>query len=197
MDCYLLVGGRSRRMGVAKASLPFGDSTFIGRVAATARLVFDRVVAVDRAVSPESQAEWPEADATIHESRHEDEAAIFGVARALEESNRKCFVLAVDYPLITADVLRKLSERFEASAAPMLIPVWRGLPQPLCAGYAVSMRELIGRNIAEGRYDLRSLAGSNAELVEINGIELMNVNTPEELEEAKSAYERQELLPSR
>ena len=194
MDCYLLVGGRSRRMGVPKALLPFGDSTFIDRIASEARRVFARVVAVERAVS--AKAVWPEADATIFEGPHDDEAAIFGVASALEDANWKCFVLAVDYPLITADVLRELAERFEASAASMLLPVWRGIPQPLCAGYAASMLELVGRRIVEGKYDLQSLA-VGAELVEMNGIELMNVNNPEELEEAKSAYERQKLLPSR
>ncbi|PYQ50790.1 MAG: hypothetical protein DMF59_09885 [Acidobacteria bacterium] len=49
MNCYLLVGGRSSRMGRSKIDIPFAGSTFLDRVAAAAKPAFDRVIAVQRA----------------------------------------------------------------------------------------------------------------------------------------------------
>src|ERR1051326_4327614 len=85
MNCYVLTGGRSSRMGRSKRAL------FFDRVAAAARPVFDDVIALD----------WEEGG----------KAPIFGVARALRNAQSRAFILAVDYPLITSDVLRFLRDR--------------------------------------------------------------------------------------
>lgn len=180
MNCYVLVGGRSTRLGAPKATL------FLDRVVAAARPVFDEVIAVDRSGGEPRDIE------TIFESPHEDEAPIFGVHRALEHARAKCFVLAVDYPLIRSDLLRRLSERFAASSANLLVPRSGGHLHVLCAGYSRVLVPLIDARIAKRQYDLRSIA-VEAEIVEHDGAELLNVNTREELE----LYERQKLLPSR
>ena len=183
MDCYVLVGGLSRRMGVPKASLDLGGVTFLSRVVAAASGAFGRVVAVERADG------IPVAGVTtIYETRHPDQAPIFGLARALSAASDKCFVLALDYPLLTAATLRELRARFEASPAPMLVPLHRGIPQTLCAGYSPAMREMIDGKIASRRYDLRSLV-ELAEFVPVEGDEWLNVNTPGELEEARRRHD--------
>lgn len=180
MNGYVLVGGRSTRMGVSKATL------FLDRVVAAARPVFDGVIAVERFGGSPSSIE------TIYESEHEDEAPIFGVQRALEHAQAKCFILAVDYPLITTELLRVWSERFAASPAPMLVPRGGGHRHVLCAGYSPRLLPLITAHIARRQYDLQSIA-ADAEVVEHDGPELLNVNDPEELQR----YERQRLLASR
>jgi molybdopterin-guanine dinucleotide biosynthesis protein A len=175
MRCYVLTGGRSRRMGQSKTAL------FANRVFAAAREAFDEVIAVDRAFEPP----------------HEGEGAIFGLHAALRHAQHgRCFILAVDYPLITADVLRWLAARGG-------VPVWRGEPQPLCAAYDASLLPLVERRIAAQRLDLRGLLAEaridripEAELrARFAGEPLLNVNTPEELEEAGALDER--LLASR
>jgi molybdopterin-guanine dinucleotide biosynthesis protein A len=190
MNCYVLAGGRSERMGAPKASLPFAGSTFLGRVVDAARPVFDRVLVVER------NGGSTYAIDTIFEDPHDDAAPIFGVQRALADAVAKCFVLAVDYPLLDAATLRAFVARFEVSDATMLVPIAGGHPHVLCAGYSPDVLPLIEAQIARRQYDLRSIA-RGAETFPFEGVELMNVNTPQELEEAERLYERQRLLASR
>jgi molybdopterin-guanine dinucleotide biosynthesis protein A len=176
MNCYILIGGQSRRMGRPKAEL------FLDRVAGVASEVFEEVIAVQR----EGGAAAPIP--TIYESPHDDQAPVFGVACALARARARCFVLAVDYPLITAAILRYLRERIERSNALLVAPVWNEKTQMLCAGYAPELLARIEQRIAATRYDLRSLAGRDeADIIDENelratfaGEPLMNVNTPEE-----------------
>jgi molybdopterin-guanine dinucleotide biosynthesis protein A len=168
MNCYVLIGGRSRRMRRSKVEL-FGE-----RVTAAARGAFDQVISVQR------RGGEPFGD-TIFEAKHADEAPIFGVARALEHAEARCFVLAVDYPLITTEVLRFLRGRAEASEAPLVVPECRGQAQTLCASYDRPMLPLIEARIASHKYDLRGFLHL-AEVIAV-GDELTNVNTPEELQQ--------------
>ncbi|HSP33366.1 MAG TPA: molybdenum cofactor guanylyltransferase [Thermoanaerobaculia bacterium] len=170
MNCYILTGGRSTRMGRSKAAL------FLADVAKAAVPVFDRVIAVERHGAQATEIE------TIFEELHADEAPVFGVVRALQHARARSFVLATDYPLITTALLRRLRDAFEETTAPVLMPVWEGAPQPLCAGYAPELLPLLERRIAEGKLALRDLGG---ETIEITGNDLFNVNTAAELAEAE------------
>jgi len=176
-------------MGEPKAAVRFGDTTLLGRVVAAASGAFDRVIAVQR---PGGEAVEIE---TIFEEPHDDEAPIFGVAAAIRHAKAKCFVIAVDYPLLVGAALRDLAERFEASAAPMLVPVWNGVAQVLCAGYAPAILPEIDAGLAARKYDLQSLAAA-ADRIEVSGETWRSVNTIEELEEVRR-YEQQRLLAFR
>jgi molybdopterin-guanine dinucleotide biosynthesis protein A len=177
MNCYILIGGQSRRMGRPKTEL------FLDRVVDAASEVFEDVIAVQRHGGAAASI------TTIYESPHDDQAPVFGVARALEHARERCFVVAVDYPLITAAILRHLRQRFEASPALLMAPVWSGKTQMLCGGYAPELLARIEQRIAAKRYDLRGLAGEGeADIIAEDelramfaGEPLMNVNTVEEL----------------
>jgi molybdenum cofactor guanylyltransferase len=184
MNCYLLAGGLSRRMGRPKIDVPFAGTTFLGRAADAARGAFERLYAVRRA----GDEAVPGID-TIFEPPHESAAPIFGVLAALRHAGRRAFVLAIDYPLITAEVLAFVRDARG-------VPVWRGKPQVLCASYDAELAGRIDRRVSEGRLDLRGLieeAGATmipeAELrARFPGEPLMNVNTPQELGEAERIY---------
>ena len=178
VNAYVLVGGRSRRMGESKVEL------FLDRVVSAARPVFDEVVAVDRlAVPPPTANRQPPTIRTLYEDPHEHEAPIFGVVRALRDGRGKCFLLAVDYPLITSEVLRFIRDRGG-------MPEWNGHPQPLCAVWDTGLLPRIEERIARGALDLRGAAEteiiSESELrARFPGEPLLNVNTPEEWERAQ------------
>lgn len=171
-------------MGRSKLEIELGGATFFDRAVAAATEVFDRVFAVQRPGGPVLSIE------TIFEEPHEDEAAIFGLLAALRHAKSTCFVLAVDYPLIDANVLRFLRARVARSKSSIVVPRWSGKLQMLCAGYAYDIEALVAEHIAARRYDLRGLA-RGAEVIEeeevrsrFRGEPLLNVNTPEELESA-------------
>jgi molybdopterin-guanine dinucleotide biosynthesis protein A len=182
MNGYILVGGRSQRMGRSKTDL------FLERVSRIAVEVFDDVFAVQRHGGPAASL------ATIYESPHADHGPVFGVACALAHARARCFVMAVDYPLITAAILSHLRGRFERSDALLLAPVWSGKTQILCAGYAPGLLARLEQRIAATRYDLRNLAAAGeSEIVtedelraKFAGEPLMNVNTMEEWGRVKS-----------
>src|SRR5947209_7814353 len=102
MNAYILVGGRSSRMGFPKHAVPFGGTTFLGRVAEAAGGAFERVIAVTR---PGGE---PVPIETIEDEPHDEEAPIFGVHCAIRHANAKCFVIAVDFPLLDVNLLRQL-----------------------------------------------------------------------------------------
>ena len=172
MNAYVLVGGRSRRMGTSKSAL------FLDAIVAAARPLFDEVVAVDRAGGVPI-----DGIRTIFECAHEGEAPVFGVVRALEDAKGRAFLLAVDYPFITGELLRFVRDRGG-------VPVWDGQPQPLCAVWDVASLPRIEERIARGALDLRGVMGQEmideAELrARFAGEPLRNVNTPGDLEDAE------------
>lgn len=183
-------------MGRSKVDLPFAGSTFLDLVVAAARPVFDDVVMVGRSQS--AAGGGGATLRTIIEEPHDEAVPVFGVMRALSDCVGKAFIIAVDYPLITTEIMRFLRLSFEKTAAPMLVPVWQEKAQMLCAGYSASLLPILERRVASGRLDLRGLieeAGADmiAESVlreRFSGEPLMNVNTPEELEEARDRHGR-------
>ena len=161
-------------MGLSKTTL------FLERIVAAASPAFDRVIAVQR------YGMQPLSIPTIFEEDHDKEAPVFGVVRALEHCDGRCMVLATDYPLITTALLLDLRSRFEASGTPLFMPIWRGTPQPLCAGYAADLLPILQRRIGEGKLDLRGLLDEvPSATIEVGGKELLNVNTPAEMAEAE------------
>jgi molybdopterin-guanine dinucleotide biosynthesis protein A len=157
-------------MGQSKVAL------FLDRVAAAARGAFDDVVAVQRAGGEEA----PGVE-TIFEEPHPDRAPVFGVIRALQHAQGRCFILAVDYPYLSSALLRRLRARFEASDALLMAPRAQGKLQMLCAGYDSALLPRIEERIVQGRLDLRGLV---TEVIEEESSELVNVNTPEDLHDA-------------
>jgi len=168
-------------MGESKTAL------FLDRIIVATAPVFDRVLAVERAGAQPLTIE------TIFEEPHDAEAPAFGVARALADAPGPSFLLAVDFPLIGSDVLAFLRMRFERSNASMLVPMWDGAPQVLCAGYRTCVAPLLAERIAAGSYDLRGLLEeTDVEIIDeaalrarFSGEPLMNVNTPAELAAAE------------
>ncbi|HSD72752.1 MAG TPA: NTP transferase domain-containing protein, partial [Thermoanaerobaculia bacterium] len=93
MPAAVLAGGASKRMGRPKAALPWGAGNLLefqtGRLAALFREV---IVVVKR------PPDFPVGPARVVFDTSPEYAAIHGLARALEETEDRMFVLAVDLP---------------------------------------------------------------------------------------------------
>lgn len=189
MNCYLLVGGQSSRMGKPKAGLSLSGLTFLERTIAACHSVFDETVAVQRFREPPVLGLR-----TVFEEQHEERAPIFGVIRALEDSQSRAWVLAIDYPLMTSETLEYLADSFQHSEADCWVPEWDGSPQMLCAGYGQALLPRLRKAVAERELSIRKALGGAAmftapEVVlrtQIGGEPLFNVNDAADYERASA-----------
>ena len=193
MNCYVLTGGLSRRMGSPKASLRLGESSFLDRIAIAATPVFDEVFELTR-VEAAPFGTLP----VVFEPPHDHPSPLYGILAALRHAGNAAWIIAADYPLVTSPVLRHLRARFDASDADLVMPVWEGKPQPLCAGYRASAAVPIGRRVASERFRIQDLlAELQVETVQeseirerFGGEPLANINDPAEYERVRGAYGR-------
>jgi molybdopterin-guanine dinucleotide biosynthesis protein A len=128
---YVLVGGRSSRMGKDKALLPFGGITLGQYVADTAAAAVGKVTLVG---DPERYGflGYP-----VLADRYPGEGPLGGILTALALSAEEWnLVLACDMPAVSREFLIRLLEAAEASDADALTPAGpSGRPEPLCAVY--------------------------------------------------------------
>lgn len=184
MNCYVLTGGLSSRMKRDKRELQIRGRRFLDLVAGAAAPVFDEVVEVRRSLHSEATLR------AIVEPDHEGTSPLYGIRAALADATTRAWILAVDYPLITAPVLQILRDRFDESDADLLVPMWEGRPQMLCAGWSVSLLVEIQQRIEEENLRLRGLLDRPGVCIiperwlrqRFPGEPLMNVNRPEQLE---------------
>jgi molybdopterin-guanine dinucleotide biosynthesis protein A len=153
MPAAVLAGGGSRRMGVPKAALPYGGTTLLAHQTARLSRLFEEVLVVAK--------EAPDFDigpARLVLDRTADRAAIHGIARALEEASDRLFVLAVDLPVMTDEVIRAIARESLGSDASAVVPVADGLLQPLAAVWRASVLPAALARIARGDLSLHGLA---------------------------------------
>lgn len=188
MNCYLLIGGDSRRMGTPKASLVLRGEPFLERVAHAAERAFERVIAVQRHGRKESAVVE-----TIVEPLRKHEGVAAAILTALEHAGgERVWIVGVDFPLVSPGILQFLRKWFEeAPAADILVPEWSGEPQYLCAGYDWRSVPAFQAAIEKGELSLRKIAARvHTEFVpegllrsRFSGEPLRNVNTPSEYDE--------------
>jgi len=149
----VLAGGRSSRMGTPKAALEWHGSTLLGRTAGiVARAVNGPVVVVSAA--GQDPPDLPK-QATVVEDPRQGKGPVQGIAAglaALSGQAEAAFISSTDlpflHPVFIRRVLRVLDERDDTDVA---LPVVRGFPQPLAAGYRVSLAETAERLVREDR----------------------------------------------
>ena len=189
---FVLVGGRSERMGRDKALLPYRGRPMALWQAEKLAFVCGRAALVGKVKGAFNGGPFP-----FVEDGTAPAAAAFGVVAALswspEETN---LVLAADLPRCPEEFLSSLLEVAEAIPAPAIVPVSGGHPQPLCAVWRKSaLVPLLGR-LAAGDYSLQdALTALGAVLIPEEETarlpggapsSFFNVNTPEDYEALES-----------
>jgi molybdenum cofactor guanylyltransferase len=191
VEGFILVGGRSSRMGTDKSRLHFGGQTSVARIAAELRSRTPRIslVGASRADS--------DPDLKIVPDTHERWGALGGIHAALSACvSGWALIVACDLPFVTRDLFSRLQMLSQQESPDAVVPIQPdGRPQPLCALYRREPCLLEAEKlIAGGEHTPRALLANvktrwvrPEELADLPGAEnfFFNVNTPEDYERAK------------
>lgn len=178
-------------MGSPKQHLRFAGESFMEHAFEAARGAFDDVVVVNRS----GEEEIPGVR-TICDDHDGSPAPIFGIRAALRDTEEpRVWILPIDYPLMTTEVLAALREQFESSGADLWVPTIHGRPHMTCSGWSRPLLTSIEQAIRDENYALRSfLDPGRTELVEIENEEwkrqFINVNTRADFEALSESGDR-------
>ncbi len=203
-DAYILVGGKSSRMGRPKASVEFRGVRMLDLVAFAIRAALPGsricIVAADEGQLTEI-GEIADFDDAIFDVG-QDRGPVGGLHASVGHSGSEwAFVAACDLPMLTSEFISFLVSQIDDNADVVLPIQPDGVPQPLAALYRV---ETVRRRLSElvnvegnspslmaaidslriKRVDFaeyRHIAGSNELFI--------NVNSPGDLEKAASPLE--------
>jgi molybdenum cofactor guanylyltransferase len=180
----VLAGGRSRRMGVPKATVRLGGQPLIARPLAAASAAGLEAVVVAK---PDSAL--PELDVPVWHEPAVPTHPLAGVVCALERAQgRPVIAVACDMPFVAPGLLARLAEISAAAAAPRVA----GRQEPFPARYEPVVLPALRSALARG-------APLRAALAELAPLELgerelrafgdparlvAGVNTPDELADA-------------
>ena len=206
-EAYILAGGRSSRMGTEKAMLRLGGLTLIQRSAGIiADALMPSKITVVGGHSDRSAFGAIAFDLPFIFDLHEGRGPLGGLHAALANAQTAwTFLLACDLPFVPPELIQLLatniSDEFGA-----VIPEQPDLRlQPLCGFY----RRNIASDVLEAIFDLSRPTPPMHEIVHqmhprivrfaefshLAGIEdsFLNVNSPDDLEVAKSRFDASEL----
>jgi molybdopterin-guanine dinucleotide biosynthesis protein A len=184
LGAFILAGGKSTRMGVDKAFVPFHGRTLLQHALDLAHSVSSDVRIVGDPVKFTKFA-------PVVEDIFPGCGPLGGIHAALRSSSSDLnLIIAVDMPFLTPDLLRYLIERAERCSATITVPHCEGRNQPLCAAYRQAFAQAAEHALQQGRYKIDALfQDDSTELIRAdellaNGFSaemFRNLNTPDEL----------------
>src|SRR5712692_7772449 len=193
---FILVGGRSSRMGKDKSRLLFSGQTAVDRIATELRSATAQVFLVG------SGYEEAASDLEMVPDTHERWGALGGIHAALGAGRADwALIVACDLPFVTRDLFSRLQTLSQRESPDAVVPIQSdGRPQPLCALYRCAPCLLEAeRLIARGEHTPRALLANvktrwvqPEELVDLPGAEnfFFNVNTPADYQQAQQVMIR-------
>lgn len=199
----ILCGGKSSRMGRAKAELMFGDETMLQRVARVLSQVVDHIVivaAADQAIPSfeklDTNCSWSVARDTL-----EFAGPLAGMNVGLSElvgleSTDECcpdfaYVTSCDVPFLNTDFVQELFRR--AENYDIAVPVDEKHLHPLAAVYRVGLAERVQQLVTDGErrprvlFDLvptNRIPTTTLERYDSGLMTLVNLNSPSEYKAA-------------
>ena len=192
----VLCGGRSRRIGRPKQSLPFGSESMLER---TVRIVSDVVRPVVVVAAPKQNLPRLPDEVVIARDEQEGLGPLAGLAVGLsvlrEQDVGAAYASSCDVPLLSPRFIRRMIELL--SGHQMVICRDGRHYHPLAAVYRTDLEETIRRLLAAGRRrpvflldecDARVVDAGQMREVDADLDSLQNINTPEEYEAALRRY---------
>ena len=183
---YILVGGRSSRLGRDKALLELDGQPIVLRLAGVLEPLTDKVTLVGQ---PEKYAHL---GLPVVPDPVEGFGPVAGLLAALgESSSRWNLIVACDLPLLTSEFLKFLLRRAKHSGHDITLPLGPGgLPEPLCGVYSRDCRDQFDHAVRSGIHKVtRAFGGLSVGYVtpseyasfDPSGRLLTNLNSPEDL----------------
>ena len=180
----VLAGGFSRRMGTDKAELKLGELTLLELQVRKLRKIGIPDIMV-------SGCRKPVEGTRAIEDIYPHKGPMSGIHACLKTAKTEaCLVVSVDVPLFPAEWLGKL---VQAHNGPVTMLCHGNEIEPLLAVYDSDLASRAEELILSGDWSVRSLfAGSKVNRLEYTGDPdfLLNCNTPEDFEKAKTLYRR-------
>ncbi len=186
----VLCGGKSSRMGTAKALLPFGTELLIQRVVRILQGVVAPVVVV---AAREQELPPLPGDVVVVRDEFEALGPLAGIATGLAALAGKAdaaYVTATDVPLLRPEFVAAIVDRIRGNpAADLVIPQQGKFYQPLSAAYRCSLEPVIRQMVTDGKLRPAGLVDAAHSVVipvdDLRSVDpdlesLLNCNTPEE-----------------
>ena len=186
---YILVGGKSSRLGRDKALIEVGGTPLVLRVAHVMRAAVEDVALVG---APEK---YGHLGLRVIPDPITGFGPLGGILAALEDSSRQWnLITACDMPNLTAEFLRFLLQQAAQEQAEVLLPAdENGRAEPLCAVYASGCRAAIRRAVGAGLHKVtgafdglrvRTLTPADYNQHQQQGELFANLNTEDDLARA-------------
>jgi molybdopterin-guanine dinucleotide biosynthesis protein A len=192
-SAVILAGGRSSRMGLPKAALPFGPSTMLEHLIDTLSGSFAEIIVVAAPLRDEpfsiDRSFKHRAELTIER----DDTAFAGPVGALRRGllralNKIVFACSCDIPLLQSDLAQALCAMVGDDDA--AIPTIDGRLQPLCAAYrrdrasaALVAMEAVGErrlSLIGEQLKVRTIDESTLRIIDPELRSFLNVNTADD-----------------
>ena len=183
----ILAGGKSSRMGEAKATLLFGGAPLIAHIVRKLEALFSQIVVV----AAPGQAIPTQG---VHLVRDEVpyQGPVGGICYGMRASEHPvCFVSSCDAPFLNLSLISYLLSQI--SDYDVVVPVWEDRLQPLHAVYRSSvlpaLQEQLERNelrpiFLYDKVRTRKVSEEEIRRIDPDGLSFLNMNTPEDYETA-------------
>lgn len=189
----ILVGGKSSRMGQAKALLVFDEEPLIAHIARALKRMFAEIVVV---AAPEQ--ELPALPAKIVRDEVTYQGPVGGIYYGLSAAvGEFSFVTSCDAPFLNTALISYLTAQI--SGYDVVVPFWEERYQPLHAVYRRSVLPLLKEQLERGelrpvylfdKVRTRKVEQNEIRTLDPDGLSFLNVNTPQDYQAALKRWQQ-------
>ena len=192
-SAVVLIGGKSSRMGRAKALLPFDGEPLIVHVVRALKKMFAETVVV---AAPDQ--ELPSLPAVLVRDEVAYQGPVSGIYHGLKAATKEvCFVTSCDAPFLNLQLISQLLAQI--SDCDVVVPYWQQRFQPLHAVYRTSVLPLLKEQLERGElrpiflYDkvrTRKIQEDEIRQLDPEGLSFLNMNSPAEYDAALQLWNK-------
>ena len=150
-EAFILIGGRSSRLGMDKAMVEFGGMTLLQRAIETVQRTSPSVgITAVAGSSTQFAVSAITSDVPFIFDLHEGRGPLGGIHAALSYAKTSwIFVLACDYPFVSNELINLMAEKVSDEFGAIVAEQQDGRMQPLCGFYKVSAARPVVEEIIE------------------------------------------------